>query len=240
MGKEFEIPEVVEVAATPEQVWDAIATGPGIDCWFMGRTEVLPGEGGAVRTEFGGAIPESLVTTWRPFEQLAHRSATGEDGRFVAYEFLIEGRGGGSTVLRAVTSGFLPGDDWADEYEAMGFGQALFFRTLAEYLTHFPGRAAQPVTAIGPVIGDWPAAWDRLGRALGLGGPARTGDTVTVDGVKGVVYHVSEQAVAVRTPDALFRFLRGLPGPILATHHVFGATGKTGWRAWLYDVFEGA
>lgn len=42
-----------------------------------------------------------------------------------------------------VTSGFLPGDDWADEFEAMTLGGALFRRTLLEYLTYFP--AARPV-----------------------------------------------------------------------------------------------
>ena len=37
------------VHATPEEVWQAIATGPGIDSWFMGRNEVEPGEGGRPR-----------------------------------------------------------------------------------------------------------------------------------------------------------------------------------------------
>jgi hypothetical protein len=30
-------------------VWEAIATGPGLDSWFMGRNEVEPREGGTVR-----------------------------------------------------------------------------------------------------------------------------------------------------------------------------------------------
>ena len=50
-----------------------------------------------------------------------HRFAYGEDpepdGRFIAFDFMIEGRAGGGTSLRMVTSGFLPGDDWADEFE---------------------------------------------------------------------------------------------------------------------------
>ena len=43
----------IELDATPEQVWEAIATSGGIDSWFMGRNEVDPGAGGAVRTAFG-------------------------------------------------------------------------------------------------------------------------------------------------------------------------------------------
>ena len=48
MGHHFEDHEEAELQATPEQVWEAIATGPGIDSWFMGRNQVEPGEGGKV------------------------------------------------------------------------------------------------------------------------------------------------------------------------------------------------
>ena len=58
------------------------------------------------------------MTAWDPARRFAYRSGEAPDGRFIAYEFLIEGRAGGSTVLRTVTSGFLPGDDWAEEFEA--------------------------------------------------------------------------------------------------------------------------
>ena len=40
MGKQFENHHDAEVAATPEQVWAAIATGPGVSSWFVGRTEI--------------------------------------------------------------------------------------------------------------------------------------------------------------------------------------------------------
>ncbi|MGW4128831.1 SRPBCC family protein, partial [Amycolatopsis japonica] len=113
MGHEFEITDRLEVDATPEQVWDAIATGPGITSWFMGRNEVDGGVGGTVKTAFGGYEPTSAITSWDPLERLVYGTEPAPDGRFVAYEFLIEGRSGGSTVLRTVTSGFLPGDDWA-------------------------------------------------------------------------------------------------------------------------------
>jgi uncharacterized protein YndB with AHSA1/START domain len=33
---EFEIREEIALDATPEQVWEAIASGPGMDSWFMG------------------------------------------------------------------------------------------------------------------------------------------------------------------------------------------------------------
>jgi len=105
------------VPANPDEVWAAIATGPGIDSWFMGRNDVKPGPGGAVRTVFGEYAPELEVTAWDPAHRFAYRSGEAPDGRFIAYEFLIEGRSGSSTMLRTVTSGFLPGDDWADEFD---------------------------------------------------------------------------------------------------------------------------
>src|SRR2546423_10719779 len=111
MGKEFDVDLELDVDATPEQVWDAITTGPGIDSWFMGRNEVEPGVGGTVRTAFGDYRARHAITEWQPNERLAYGSSD-PDGRRIGYEFLIEGRDGGSTVVRMVTSGFLPGDDW--------------------------------------------------------------------------------------------------------------------------------
>ena len=149
MGHQFEQHQDAEVPASPDDVWAAIATGPGIDSWFMGRNEVQPGPGGIVRTVFGEYAPELAVTGWDPARRFAYRSGEAPDGRFIAYEFLIEGQAGGSTVLRTVTSGFIPGDDRADEFEAMTLGGEMYFRTLVEYLTpaHLPwppSRAGSP------------------------------------------------------------------------------------------------
>ena len=101
MGHQFEQHQDAEVPASPDDVWAAIATGPGIDSWFMGRNEVQPGPGGTVRTVFGEYAPELAVTGWDPARRFAYRSGEAPDGRFIAYEFLIEGRAGGSTVRAA-------------------------------------------------------------------------------------------------------------------------------------------
>ncbi|WP_410643722.1 SRPBCC family protein [Amycolatopsis sp. lyj-346] len=244
MGYEFELTDVAEVGATPEQVWEAIATGPGIDSWFMGRNEVEGGTGGTVRGAFGGYRPEYRIRAWDPPEKLAYGSDTAPDGRRIAYEFLVEGRDGGSTVIRCVTSGFLPGDDWEDEFEAMTAGGDLFFRTLVEYVTHYAGRTAAPVTAFGPPVADWAEAWTRLGTALGLPARPAEGDRVTIEpgGREGVVYAVNDQTVGVRTPDAMLRFVRGFQGAMVACHHLFApdATPETeekAWGEWLNRVF---
>jgi uncharacterized protein YndB with AHSA1/START domain len=250
MGRQFESRTEIPVDATPEQVWQAIATGPGIDSWFMGRTEVEPGGGGAVRTVFGDYTPASAVTAWDPPGRLAYGGDPAPDGRFLAYEFLVEGRAGGSTVLRAVTSGFLPGDDWAAEYDAMTKGFSLFFGTLAEYLGHFAGRTATPITAFGPPVPDWARAWSALGGALGLAGAPAAGDRVRLTPAgrapaDGVVYFVNPDAVGVRTGDAMYRFIKGFQGGMVAGHHLF-STGvderqaEQAWQHWLVQLLDPA
>ncbi len=216
MGKNFEDHLDATVPATPDQVWDAIATGPGISSWFIGRTEIT---GDAVRTAFGDNwIPAGTVTANDEPRHFAYRSDTDPDGRFIAYEYLVEGHDHSATVLRTVTSGFLPGDDWAGEYEAMQLGGALFFATLIDYLTHFPGRTATPVTAFGPPVTDWPAAWRTLTDALGLDPAPRPGDT-TPDG--GTVYFTNPHTLGIRTPDGLHRYLRGFHGAMVISHEIF-------------------
>jgi uncharacterized protein YndB with AHSA1/START domain len=243
MGRPFENRCEAEVPASPDEAWAAIASGPGIDSWFMGRSEVRPGPDGRVRTVFGEYAPELGVTAWDPARRFAYRSGQAPDGRFIAYEFLIEGRAGGSTVLRTVTSGFLPGDDWAEEFEAMTLGGEMYFRTLVEYLSHFAGRFAVPVTAFGPPGTAWARDRALLCRALGLPGAPRPGDRVTLarDGtapVEGVIYFANAHTIGVRTQDALYRFLRGFAKPAIAAHHLFAedadpAEAERAWTAWL-------
>jgi uncharacterized protein YndB with AHSA1/START domain len=243
MGRPFENRSEAEVPATPDEVWAAIASGPGIDSWFMGRSEVQPGPDGTVRTVFGEYAPELDVTAWDPARRFAYRSGEAPDGRFIAYEFLIEGRAGGSTVLRTVTSGFLPGDDWAEKFNAMILGGEMYFRTLVEYLSHFAGRFAVPVTAFGPPGTAWARDRALLCRALGLPEDPRPGDRATLvlneaGPAEGVLYYANAHTIGVRTQDALYRFLRGFAKPAIAAHHLFAedadpTQAERAWTAWL-------
>ena len=246
MGHHWEQRDEATVAASVEEVWAAIATGPGIDSWFMGRTEVEPGPDGAVRTSMGSFTMDSAITGWEPPRRFAHRGADGPQGRFIAYEYLIEGRDQGSTVVRVVASGFLPGDDWEAEFEAMSLGGAMYFATLVAYLNHFSGRTGRTVNLSGPPVSDWPSAWAGLHRALGLSASPRVGDPVrtTVAGlapIEGVVDFVNPQAIGIRTPDALYRFIRGFFGSIVLGHHIFSQDSTDtytvdSWRTWLNSL----
>ncbi len=246
MPHEFELRKEIELDASPEQVWEAIATGPGIDAWFMGRNEVEPRPGGTTRMTIGDHTEQATVTAWEPPRRFAFRGSQGEDGSFHAFEYLVEGREGGSTVLRLVHSGVL-GDDWQAEYDALGEGWDMYLHTLAQYLTHFPDRAATPVTAFGPRVADRERAWAVLRGGLGLGGTVAEGERVrlTPDGLTpldGVVDYRSPSFLGVRTGEGLYRFVHGFDGTVALGHHLFSEAvdqqeTERAWQAWLTRLF---
>lgn len=245
MGHAWEKREKAEVEASLEQVWEAIAAGPGIDSWFMGRNEVRGGVGGTVATDMGGFVMNSTITEWDPPHRFAYRG-DGPGERFIAYEYLLEGREGSGTVLRLVASGFLPGDDWETEFEAMTKGGEMYFSTLVAYITHFAGRAAVPVNLNGPSISDWDAAWTALRSALGVAKEPSVGDPVRFapEGqppVDGVVDFVHSQCLGIRTGDAFYRFVQSPFGSFFIGHHLFRAgtdreRATQAWQAWLNNV----
>ncbi len=243
MTHEFELRKELSLDATPEQVWEAIATGPGIDSWFMGRSQVEPREGGTVRWTLGDQTQESTVTAWEPPKRFAVRGE-GPDGSFMAFEWIVEGRDQGGTVLRLVQSGVL-GDDWEAEYDALSRGWDMYLHTLAQCLTYFPGRTATPVWALQPEVGDRERAWTVLKGGLGLAGTIAEGDQVrlTPDGlppIEGVVDYVSPDFVGVRTTEGLYRFVYGR-GAVVVEHHVFADVGQQeteqAWQSWLTRLF---
>lgn len=226
--------------ATPEQVWEAITTGPGLASWFM-PMEVAAGE--------GGESSMGTVTAWEPGKRFAVRTPEAEDGSFRAFEYLIEARGGGSTVLRFVQSGF-SGDNWETEYEGMSHGWDMYFHTLGQYLTYFPGRTATYILAEGPSASADERAWSTVMAGLGLSGELSEGDTVrlTPDGLaplEGVVDYLRPgYFLGVRTTDGLYRFhFRAVIGMSVAVgHHIYagdvdGTETQKAWQSWLDRLF---
>jgi len=154
MGHEFRLDKELDVAATPEQVWAAIATGPGLDSWFMGRNVIESGEGGRTQLTMLGQTESSTITAWEPGRRFATRGDDGPGGTFMAFEYLIEARDQGSTLLRLVHNGMLD-DDWESQYDSLSKGDGMYLRKLATYLAHFPGRTATHSTFLpGPKVLD--------------------------------------------------------------------------------------
>jgi hypothetical protein len=232
--REFSIRREIELPATPDEVWRAIATGPGLTAWF-GPMEAPE--------------PDSpAVTAWEPGRRLEVRPPAGPDGSTHAFEYVISTRAG-STWLRFVHSG-IAGDDWSDEYgDTTASGWDMYLQTLAAYLRHFADRPATFVAAEAPPSSAGADAWPRLLRALGVAEDARPGEPVTLAPaaprpVDGVLDYLTPGFLGVRTADALYRF-HGRPGlgmPVAVGHHVYGETVDGAlltkrWQAWLDEIF---
>ena len=247
MPRKFELRKEIEVDASPEQVWRAIATGPGLTSWFAPH-EVEPRQGGRLRLTLSGWTSESTITTWDPPRRFATRGQPAEDGSVQAFEFLIEGREGGTTVLRFVQS-FL-GDDWDGEYEGFGRGWDMYLHTLAQYLTHFGRRTATFVVAQGPPVSSQESAWTTLLGGLGLAGEVGQGDRVrlTPEGLaplEGVVDYLDRPAfLGLRAGDALYRFHVRADAVALG-HHLFSGDvdqkdAERAWQVWLNELLPQA
>src|SRR5688572_9217222 len=88
----------VEVPGTPEEVWQAISTGPGISSWLVPTEfQVKGGTPVAVKTNFGpGMEMTSPVTDWNPPLKWAFQTESPIPGTPLgACEWSVEARGGG-------------------------------------------------------------------------------------------------------------------------------------------------
>lgn len=187
-----------EVPGTPQEVWQAIATGPGISSWLMpAEFEDRDGKPVALKLDFGeGLRPTSTVTTWDPPRTYASQSEGLIPGSPpVATEWHIEAKAGGTCVLRIVHSLFASTDDWDDQLEHIGSGWSAFLVTLQIYLKHFRGQRSTLMKWMLPVDGTEAEAWERLTTGLGvkgLGVGQRWATPAGVPAASGVVDYIHQ------------------------------------------------
>jgi hypothetical protein len=232
MATEFECNREVILPASPEQVWEAVATTAGNAAWLF-PNEIDP-EG-------------SAVTAWDPPRHFAVRHQQGE--WFNALEYLIEGREGGTSLLRYAHSGIFV-EDWDTQYDAVQQHTDFYLHTLREYLEHFNGRPATyvgevPGGILGPPTSATPDGFLRLQQALGLGAQISEGASVqlTPNGlqpVEGVIDYLRPNFMGVRSDDALYRFFgrNGFGAPVGMSIHMFNEGDdaektKQDWEQWL-------
>ncbi len=225
----------VEVPGTPEEVWQAIATGPGISSWFVpAEFEERDGKPVAVTLNFGaGMESRSVVTAWEPPRTWAAQSEGWVPGSPpIANEWSVEARGGGICIVRIVHSLFASTDDWDGQLEGTESGWPAFLRTLRIYLTHFRGQRSALKQWMAPAAGTEAEAWEALTAALGLQGLSvgqRWTAPAGVPALSGVVEYVSQ-----RPYDALVRL--DTPGPGVAAFGAvdFGGQSMVGLNFYLY------
>ena len=250
----------VEVPGTPEEVWQAIATGPGISGWFFpAEVEERPGGRVVWHMEPGVDAP-GAITAWEPPRRLGLEEPSGwrPGAPALATEWTIEPRAGGTCVVRLVHSLFVDASDWDGELEGIEANWQGFFGILQLYLKHFRGQRAAIVRVTGSTSGTERDVWTALLDALGIadaaaGQPWRT----PVDGappLSGTVERIVERPL----PHALLRIDDPLPGiaaPIVYTMddrvmtslgiYLYGddapaiaARDEPLWQAWLNELFE--
>jgi uncharacterized protein YndB with AHSA1/START domain len=154
----------LQVAAAPEQVWDAIATADGISAWMV-PTRLDPQIGGEVSFDLGDFRSTGVVTDYTPNVRFAYEEPwpiadqvddmpAGMVEWFnsfgvplsevyhdlpslapIATEFLVESASGGSCVIRVVTSSYGTGATWENEFFAeMVAGWGEILDNLAKHL----------------------------------------------------------------------------------------------------------
>jgi uncharacterized protein YndB with AHSA1/START domain len=202
-----------EVAGTPEEVWQAIATGPGVSSWFVPTEfEERDGKPVAMKVHFG-AWPEmrSEITAW----DAPRMFATTADGWLpgsppIASEWIVEARAGGKCVVRIVQSLFASTDDWDMQLESAKTGFASFLKILEITLAYFRGQRTATQHLQAPAPGTDAESWAALTAALGLKG-MKVGQRFTAPagapGLSGVVEYATEDPF-----DAILRLDQPAPG----------------------------
>ena len=187
----------VEVPGTPEEVWEAIATGPGISKWFV-PAQVEPRVGGKMVLNFGpGMGSASEITAWEaPHRFTATSKGLGPSAPDIATEWTVEANAGGTCTVRVVHSLFAETDEWDNQIGAIESGWPLFFVVLRTYLTHHRGQPGAHFQVMAPVAGTvvegWRALMGRLGLPLLAAGAAIQPQTGTPP-LTGVVEKVSPE-----------------------------------------------
>ncbi len=225
-----------EVPGTPEDVWQALATGPGISSWFV-PTEIEERDGKpvAVTYHFGpGMDIRSVVTACDPprtFAQAGDGMTPGAPP--MASEWSIAARAGGICIVRVVHSLFASTDDWDNQLESAASGWSGFLNILRIYLTHFRGQRSAIMQVTAPVASTEAETWETLTAALGVKG-VRVGQRWTtpagVSPLSGVVELVTENPF-----DALLRLDK--PGPGIAALGAVtypGGQGMVAMNLYLY------
>jgi hypothetical protein len=228
MSREFECRREVVLPATPEEVWEAVATTHGNAAWLF-PNEIDP----------SGAD----TTAWDPPRRFASRTERGD--WFNAIEFVLEGRGGGTTLVRYMHSGIFV-EDWDNQYDAAQQHTDFYLHTLAEYLRHFKGRRATyigdaPSGIQAPASTSGRDGFERFQRALGLDEHAGEGTAVRltpngVEPIEGLVDYRRPNFIGIRTGDALYRFFgrNAFGSPVGMSIHSFaeGVDADEAKRRW--------
>jgi uncharacterized protein YndB with AHSA1/START domain len=225
-----------EVPGTPEAVWQAIATGPGISSWFV-PTQMEERVGGAIAANFGpGMESAATVTEWQPpLRFVAESPDLGPDAPPVATEWIVEALAGGTCTVRVVHRWFASTDDWDAQFEGHTYGWQAFFRILRLYLQHFEGQPCTAFQLMGMAPEPAAETWTALTSALGLSG-AEVGQQVTSTAGAPTLSGRVESVGVPDHPELLIQLDQPAPGLAHLFPLAMGGTVYLPIRLYLYGA----
>ncbi len=248
----------VEVPGTPEEVWQAIATGPGISAWFVpAEVEEEDGKPVAMSLDFGpGQESRSVVTEWHPPRTFAREGPGWVPGSPpIATEFSVEAKSGDICIVRIVQSLFSSTDDWDGQLTGAEGGWPGITRILQLYLTHFRGQRAAIMRVMAPVAAPASKSWATLLSELGLeavGVGERWAAPAGAPPFAGVVERVDESPAGAMLrleqpgPGIAALFLIEFGDMVMAgmTFYLYGDEAAATvdrdtprWQAWIQELF---
>jgi uncharacterized protein YndB with AHSA1/START domain len=256
-GRRF-IAVETEVPGTPEEVWQAIATGPGITAWFV-PTQLEERAKGSIVMNFGpGMESKAEIQEWDPPRRFSaeNKEGMGPGSPAMATEWTIEAKAGGTCRVRVVHSWFASTDDWDGQYESVEKGWPSFFRILKSYLTHFRGQPCVQLQLMAFAPGPKEKAWAELTQPLGLAG-ANAGQSVTSSGGAPRFSAIVEHGGPKAHPELMLRLAQPAPGTaylaampmggqvcVSVVLYLYGdgaravaAREEPVWQAWLARLF---
>ena len=248
------------VPGTPEQVWEAVATGPGYTAWFT-PAAVEERVGGAIRFDMGeNGQSAGEVTVWQPPSRFGYVERDWLKGAPpVATEVTVTARSGDRCLVRMVHSLVATTDDWDEQMEGFEAGWPGFVEVLRLYLSHWAGRKAAVALAMTSVKASHLDAWKQLTEGLGLAG-ANVGEERVLQApakLSAIVERVEQdrrqRAILLRlnpsAPGVAFIAICGAGGATYASmaFYLYGdnaeqraAASQAGLRDWLGKTFQRA
>lgn len=230
MAEERSIELEVEVAGTPEEVWRAVATGPGISSWYVPHM-VEERAGGAAMASFGPGPEMQIpgrVAVWDPPRRIRFDGGEGVDG--LTFEWTVEPAGDHRCRVRLVNAGFGQGNEWDSQYDAMVEGWGLFMSNLRLHLGHFGGQTAVSVLPTAMGAGSRDEQWAALTTALCIPSAPGVGERIEANSLDappltGTVAEAGPYRIALLLDEPA-------PGTAFVAVESFGE--HAGASVWLY------
>lgn len=181
----------IEIAAPPEAVWQALATGNGISAWMM-ATDLEEHAGGSVVFHMGDADSKGSIVSYEAPHRLVYEEPdwadlAGHGDKEVpplVTEFVVEARSGGTCVVKVVSSAFGTGADWENEFfREMGQGWAPSFQVLKRYAERHAGLLATGFELRAEEPAPTASVWALLDRGAELGTVETTGEAFVLVGL---------------------------------------------------------